>query len=454
MRTKALLFSLLAVFAGVIAVTAALKINYKSYEASPAAMSDASKTVLWNKKRTEEKTPFDYSGAARQISALSSSEISEEMLKTLDEKTVSSLLSALETAEDIPSAWHSATGFTLNAFIDKNSPSASKDMGSNGKDLFTIGFTGDINFTDTGYVMTHAKTKENGVLDCIDPVFITAMQNADIMFVNNEFPYSDRGSPTPGKKYTFRSPTENVKYMVKLGVDIVSLANNHAYDYGPDSFADTMETLENAGILFVGAGNNIGQAEKAVSFIVNGYKVSFLAACGVESPIKTPVATENSEGIMGSYDDGRRLVRCVEKAKEESDYVIVFPHWGIENTTELTDAQRVNAKKYIDAGASAVIGCHSHCLQGMEYYKGVFIAYSLGNFWFNTKTLYTALLTLTVSDDGIVPSVIPGLQKGSETRYLESESERLALYDDIMDMPPRKNVAIDENGIISEKPER
>ena len=331
------------------------------------------------------------------------------------------------------------------------SPGEIRDMGNNGKSSFVLGFTGDINFTPTGYVMTKARNYENGPLDLIDEVFINEMQSADIMLINNEFPYSDRGERQEDKKYTFRSEPENINYLLKMGVDIVALANNHTYDYGYDAFVDTLKTVDEAGIARVGAGMNYEEAATPAVFSINGKTVAYFAGSGVEYPIKTPVATKDSCGIMGTYDDGEKLCEEIAKAKDKYDYIIVFPHWGWENTTELTNAQRVNAKKYIDYGASAVIGCHSHCLQGMEFYKGAPIAYSLGNFWFNTKDVYTALLKLTVSDDGIIVSLVPGRQRNSETRYLTSESERRELYDNIEKWSPEGDVSIDDNGVVREK---
>ncbi len=343
------------------------------------------------------------------------------------------------------------TGYTVNAFLDKFGSMQSRDMSFNGKDTFTLGFTGDVNFTETGYVMTHARNMPGGVIDCIDETFRSEMESADIMLVNNEFPYSDRGSPTPDKKYTFRADPANVHYLNDLGVDIVSLGNNHTYDYGYESFVDTLSTLKKAGIPYVGAGMTISEASAPVSFIINGYKVSYLACSGVEWPIKTPVATQTSCGIMGSYDGGEAMKEAVEEAKKTSDYVIVFPHWGYENTTELTSAQISCSRKWIDAGADAVIGCHAHILQGVDYYKGAPIAYGLGNFWFNTKNVPTVLYKLIIGSDGIKTQIVPGRQANSETRYMDDPADRRALYDSIISWSPGNNAEISDDGFITEK---
>ena len=343
------------------------------------------------------------------------------------------------------------TGYTLNAFTDKYGSMKSRDMGDNGKDTFTLGFTGDVNFTETGYVMTHAYNMPGCVMDCIDETFQSEMRSADIMLINNEFPYTDRGTRQVDKKYTFRAKPENVKYLNELGVDIVSLANNHTYDYGYESFVDTISTLRNAGITYVGAGMTASEANAPVTMLMNGYKIAYIACSGVEDPIKTPVATETSCGIMGSYDNGEAVRIAVEEARAESDYVIVYPHWGFENTTQLTSAQNSNSRKWIDAGADAVIGNHAHILQGMDYYKGVPIAYGLGNFWFNTRDVYTLLYKLNISPSGIEVQIVPGRQAHSETFYLDSESERRSLYNKIISWSPNDNISISDNGIVTEK---
>ena len=93
------------------------------------------------------------------------------------------------------------------------------------------------------------------------------MRSADIMMANNEFPYSDRGTPTPDKTFTFRADPADVHIMKDMGVDIVGIANNHAYDYGPDALIDTIDTLNDAQLPFVGAGKNIEEAMKRTSAI-------------------------------------------------------------------------------------------------------------------------------------------------------------------------------------------
>lgn len=448
-KLKKLIAVVLAATVVVLSVTVFKWTHFRKH--LPVKQTEASQTETATTAAKTDKTNYDYHKLANKLTSISGREITEDMLRHLDRDALDALNLEANDGELSASDWHSITGFTLNAFTDIYGAGDSRDMGNNNKDSFVIGFTGDINFTETGYVMTHAKNMPNSVLDCIDETFQNEMRAADIMLINNEFPYSDRGSPTPGKKYTFRAKPESVKYLNEMGVDLVSLANNHAYDYGYESFIDTIATLDSADIPYVGAGMNLEEASAPATFIINGYKVAFLACVGVESPIKTPVATETSAGVMGSYDDGEKMTEAVREAKKTSDYVIAYPHWGIENTTTLTGAQQVNSRKYINAGADAVIGGHPHILQGIDFYNGAPIIYSLGNFWFNTRNQPTMLLKLEISEDGIKTIIVPGTQAYSETHYMSSESARRSLYDDIIRWSPGHAINIDDDGIVTPK---
>ena len=93
-----------------------------------------------------------------------------------------------------------------------------------------ISFTGDINFAEDWYTMEALSQKANGLSDCITSELMSVLQDSDILFMNNEFVYSDSENRLPGKAYTFRADIERVTLMQELGADIVSLGNNHTYD--------------------------------------------------------------------------------------------------------------------------------------------------------------------------------------------------------------------------------
>ena len=119
----------------------------------------------------------------------------------------------------------------------------------------------------------------------------------------------------------------------------------------------------------------------------------------------------------------------------------------------LEDEQLTTGKEYIDAGADVVVGAHSHCVQGMEYYDGKPIVYSLGNYWFNEKKLYTMLLNLHFKGDGdegqITVNVVPGTQMDCQTKIAQSDEERRKIFDYLESISI--NVEIDDDGNVKEK---
>ena len=135
----------------------------------------------------------------------------------------------------------------------------------------TLAFTGDINLDDDWYVMQYLKNSAGGKLSaCIDPVLLEKMNQADLCCINNEFAISDRGEKLAGKAYTFRAKPQNISYLKEMGADLVTLANNHIYDYGKDAFNDTLDNLSKAGIDYVGAGHNKAEAIKPLVYDLNG----------------------------------------------------------------------------------------------------------------------------------------------------------------------------------------
>ncbi len=298
----------------------------------------------------------------------------------------------------------------------------------------TLAFAGDINFDDDWCVMATLHSLGDDLTTVIDPAYLDEMRSADLLWINNEFCYSDRGAPMEGKAYTFRSAPSNVKYLQEMGVDLAGLANNHVFDYGEEAFLDTLQTLQDADIPYVGAGKDLAEASAPVFLDADGVTVAYVAASRAEKNIMTPQAEADSPGILRCYDM-TLFLDSIKKAAELADFVIALPHWGTEYSTTLEQAQIDGARECIDAGADAVIGAHTHCLQGVSSYHEKPIAYSLGNFWFNERTLDTMLFELrlsgtkTTAPDGAVsvtisdvePVILPGTQSGCITTMASGE---------------------------------
>ena len=289
----------------------------------------------------------------------------------------------------------------------------------------SVAFAGDILF-DPGYAVM-SKLQQNGgqISAGIAPDLIEEMRSADSMVLNNEFPYSDRGTPTPEKQFTFRARPQTVSYLGDLGVDLVSLANNHAYDYGETAFLDTMDTLAQAGITYMGAGRNLQEARRPVYYIINNMKIAFVAATQIErldNP-DTKGATDTSAGVFRCWN-GDNLLETVREARQNSDFVIVFLHWGTENQDTIDWAQEKQAPEVVEAGADLIIGAHPHCLQQISMVNGVPVVYSLGNFWFNSKTVDTGMVKVVLNENGLQSlQFIPCLQSGCRTSLVQGEEK-------------------------------
>ncbi len=239
-------------------------------------------------------------------------------------------------------------------------------------------FTGDVELSPP----VQAKYDGNGVNGVVSDRLYSILHDADITMINNEFCFSDRGEKNMEKQFTFRVNPSYVSLLTDMGVDIAGLANNHVLDYGKTALQDTFSTLEGAGIEYTGAGNSLEEASKLIVMpCSDGRKLGFLAASHVIPSVDWNV-TNSQPGEFCFYDEAD-LLRSIETAKQEVDLLFVMVHWGVESTTKLTDYQVNDGHSFIDAGADAVIGMHSHCLQPVEIYQGKPVFYSLGNFIFN-----------------------------------------------------------------------
>ncbi len=325
-------------------------------------------------------------------------------------------------------------------------------------DTVRIGFAGDILFDRSYAIQAQMESRGGGIEGAVGASLLKEMRDVDIMVANNEFPYTDGGAPQEGKAFTFHAAVKNVRQMSEMGVDLAGIANNHVFDYGETGFLDTLDTLDRAGIARMGAGRDIEEASHPMYYIAGGMKIAFIAATQIErhdNP-NTRGATDSLPGVFRCMDE-TRLLKVVGEAKKESDYVIVFIHWGTENELGPDWLQTRQAPELAEAGADLVIGMHSHCLQPITYEGNVPVFYSLGNFLFNSKTLDTCLVEaeLTRSDEtgrnaGAKLSslrFIPCIQSGCTVRMADdTESARILEFM----RGVSSGVGIDEDGYITE----
>lgn len=319
---------------------------------------------------------------------------------------------------------------------------------SSSQDTVTFGFVGDFLLDDEYAIMANLLRRGTTIENGISEPMLAQMRDVDILVANNEFPFTDRGAPTEDKAFTFRADTNTVTYLEDMGVDVAVLANNHIYDFGEVGLLDTLDTLGNAGIPQVGAGRNLEEASAPLYFIVNDMKIAVVAATQIErldNP-DTKGATENSAGVFRCWNPDK-LYQIVAEAKENSDFVIVYIHWGTENQAELDWAQLEQAPKIAEAGADLIIGDHPHCLQGITYFGDTPVIYSMGNFWFNSKTLDTGMVKVTIGQQGLESfQFVPAIQSDCRTDLAYgADKERILTY--MRGLSP--DVRIDEEGFVS-----
>ena len=365
----------------------------------------------------------------------------------------------IENGEMTVADWHRLTGASLHALYMQYC----KDMGiSNSKtedvywkdckstDETVVSFTGDFNLAEGWSTTKYMESQPDGIYDCFSESLIQEMQKSDVLVMNNEFVYSDGGEPLAGKAYTFRAKPEMIKKLEVFGTDLVTLANNHTYDYGEQALKDTLHYLREEQIPYSGAGYNLKDASRIVSFIANGWKISVVSATEIERSVKyTRQATENDAGVLKTLEP-EYFLELIQKAKKTSDYTIVVCHWGTEGNLSHDMMQETLAYRFAQAGADAIIGGHPHRLQGAAFMEGIPVAYSIGNFWFSDATLYTTVTQIVISKEGdLTLKYLPCLQKDLTTSLITDTTEKEEFYHYLAAIS--KGIGIDAAGSVYDK---
>ena len=262
---------------------------------------------------------------------------------------------------------------------------------------FSVLFVGDIMLSrDVGKVMFSREDYKYPFLYVAD-----VLSGADIAFGNLEGPISSRGSNV-GSIYSFRADPRSVEGLTHSGFDVLSLANNHIFDWGRDALDDTVSLLFANGITPVGAGRSYEEANTAVVKSLGTNTIGFLSYTTLyPDSLK---AREDRSGVsdLESAGEAVRLLSGIV------DIVVVSIHWGEEYETESNKPQQDLAHKLIDAGADIVVGHHPHVRQEIERYNDGWIIYSLGNFVFDqnfSEEPRTGLVAEAVIENGKVSQV-------------------------------------------------
>ncbi len=242
------------------------------------------------------------------------------------------------------------------------------------------------------------------------------LKQADLVFGNLESMISDKGYDLGGK-YSFRAPPQTIKGLVYAGFDVLSVANNHSFDYGIEAFTDTLNRLKKENILYAGGGINKQEAHSAAIKEINDTKIGFLAYANVGSPGWQ--AAENRPGIAwmdwASLDV---LENDIRQAKKISDILIVSFHFGEEYQKQPNENQKLLANAALEAGADIIAGHHPHVVQPLKKDEKGIIAYSLGNFifdqYFSEETMRGAILKIIVKEKEIIEAKIINTRLNSQ----------------------------------------
>ena len=346
---------------------------------------------------------------------------------------------AMETEKEIKPA--ETIAVTETTTVPVSVPEPSEQDGS-----VKVAFGGDTTQSDVFAEAVSWRTRAYPFEDVAD-----IFDKADISFVNLETCVSDRGESEKKEGYGFRTEPKYLEVYKAADIDIVSCANNHVRDYGMEALADTFDNLEQYGIDYIGAGDNLTEAEKLVVYSINGVKVGF-TACNMINMNPTWYATDERAGInCVDFADSERYLNLISDYSSRCDVLFVSVHWGVEYTNAITEEQEQFAHLLCDNGADIILGHHSHTLQPVESYKGSMIFYSLGNFLFykmDDAAGMTAVFEIEVDKDGFVSGKLsPVFISNCKANLLDEENE---MYGEIIELSRSisepYNVRITENG--------
>ena len=202
-------------------------------------------------------------------------------------------------------------------------------------------------------------------------------KTADLAVVNLECAITDRGDAVPGKAFTFRAAPSSARELRDARVGAVSMANNHAGDFGAAGFLDTLDWLDRAGVRWFGGGRTRAAAYEARIVPAGPLRVALVGYSDADTGL---LPARDPGGGTAVSDEWPVVLAAVHNARQEgADFVVVMPHWGRENTAQIEERQRQQARDLVRAGADLVVGSGPHRIQPKEEMSGRPVVYSLGN---------------------------------------------------------------------------
>ena len=256
---------------------------------------------------------------------------------------------------------------------------------------------------------------------------------ADAVLVNLETAVTTIGDfldKREKRPYYYRCRPEMLDVLVKAGINVVNIANNHAMDFGAEAFDQELEILDACGMAHCGGGRNSQEAAEPCYVAAGGVIIAFI---GVHTDMGMMAATTTRAGINHVPEENllRYVAASVAMAKCHADLVIVTPHWGANWMERPTENRRTLARQIIDLGVDAILGHSSHILQGIEIYRGRPIVYDMGTLLFDRvnsdRMRYSALFDLEITANGARRlTIIPiHLYKGRAAKGTGADAEHV-----------------------------
>ncbi|MBC8432921.1 MAG: CapA family protein [Desulfobacterales bacterium] len=205
------------------------------------------------------------------------------------------------------------------------------------------------------------------------------IKSADISICNFEAPVSGAGNPISKVGPHLKQLPETIDLLLQSGFTMLSMANNHIYDFNQEGLETTLQKSHASGLCVVGAGKNFDDAYTMKIKKVRGTKFGFLSACEAEFGC----LIENGSHGGYAWINHPLLDDMVQKSRSQIDILIFIAHAGPEEVDIPLPEWRARYRRLCDLGADVVIGHHPHVPQGWELYNGKPIFYSLGNFYFD-----------------------------------------------------------------------
>ena len=296
----------------------------------------------------------------------------------------------------------------------KNSQAYTKEAVTSSTSYVSVAYqaktNGEAEFIFVGDLMLSRNiAKQKNPLELIAP----ELNKADLVFGNLENPVSTIGQET-GHLYSLRADPKVLPNLKNSGFTVLSVANNHAFDYGLEAFKDTLNNLKDNNLNYTGGANNFAEASRGAYQEINGIKTTILAYTDLLP--KSDAATNQEAGI--NYLDEAQMIQDIKTAKTKSDLVIVSFHWGKEYETKSNEHQQQIATSAAQAGADLIIGHHPHVIQENTTIKDVPVFYSLGNFVFDqnfSKDTETGLMLKVKIKDKKIIKIEPQIIKFNNT---------------------------------------